>query len=205
MAKPEKHGQKHRILFIPHSLNRLWRYLMFLDIVIWVVWWFAPDDPIFAPPRDEYLFYAGIAVLILMLFFFLIRRWGYVQARYDHVRIVVPFYRLKIPYSRIKTVRMEEFRKLFKYRKLKWADKRFLKPYFWKTVATLHLDKYPKSIRVIRFFMPNHMILPKKAGFLFLLKDYMAFVTEVDSRLNVYRDVSRPQEETFSIADLFGE
>jgi hypothetical protein len=53
--------------------------------------------------------------------------------------------------------------------------------------------------------MPNHMILPKKAGFLFLLKDYMAFVTEVDSRLNVYRDISRPQEETFSIADLFGE
>jgi hypothetical protein len=92
----EKPGFRHSILFIPHSINRIWRNLLLLDIVIWVSWWFAPYGArIFAPPNDIYLFILGIFVLFVIWFFFLIRHWGYVQALTTHVKVVVPFFHLK--------------------------------------------------------------------------------------------------------------
>jgi hypothetical protein len=185
----EKPGHRHTILFIPHSLNRICRNLMVLDIVIWVTWWFAPYGArAFAPPNDRYLMLAGVFFLVLILFFFMIRNWGYVQAYSDHVKVVVPFYHIKIPYRYIDNVRMTEFRRLFDYKELSWANKRFLQPYFKDTVATLHLKKYPQSYTVLRFFLPHYLFIPHETGFLFLIKDYLRFNTEVDSRLVAYRD-----------------
>lgn len=201
---------KHRIIFIPHSLNRVWRNLLLLDVVLWVTFWFAPyTNSFFSPPlRDLYLLYAAVLCLGLMLLFFLIRNWGSVQAREDHVRVVVPFYRLKIPYDLIKDVRMTEFRKIFDFKTLSWANKRFLRYYRKKVVATLHLKYYPKSLGM-RIFIPKYFFLPKEAGFLFLIKDYMTFNTQVDSRLNIqdgtFSTVQEEQESTVGVLDLFSE
>lgn len=204
MAKHERPGKKHRILFISQSINRIWRNLLLIDIILWIVWWFAPyGNPIFAPPNDIYIMYAGVVVLLLMLFFFLIRKWGYVQAKAKHVLVVVPFFRLRIPYKHIESVRMTEFKKLFKYRGLSWANKRFLRPYFRKTVATLHLNGYPLPYSLIRFFLPTHMILPRDTGFIFPIKDFLKFNTEVDSRLTIQRDQGYyPFEDSPGIIEL---
>jgi hypothetical protein len=156
----ERPGQRHTILFIPHSINRIWRTFMLLDIVIWATWWFAPyGASAFAPPNDRYLLLAGVFFFVIVLFFFMIRNWGYVQAYPNYVKVVVPFYNLKISYRFIESVRMTEFRRLFVYKELSWGNKRFLRPYFKETVATL-----------------------------FLIRDYLRFNTEVDSRLVAYRD-----------------
>lgn len=57
----EKPGKRHTILFIPHSINRILRNLLVLDIVIWVTWWFAPYGALsFAPPNDNYMLLAGV-------------------------------------------------------------------------------------------------------------------------------------------------
>jgi hypothetical protein len=188
----ERPGTKHAILFIPHSINRIWRNLMLLDLVIWVSWWFAPyGAPIFAPPNDKYLMILGVFVIVLILFFVMIRNWGYVQALPTHVKVAVPFFHLKIPYKYVDNVRMTEFRQLFNYRELNWADKRFLQPYFRETVATLHLKKFPKPFYILRIFIPKYLFLPHEAGFLFLIKDFLRLNTEVDSRLAAYRDRRR--------------
>ncbi len=188
----DRPGFKHPILFIPHSINRIWRNLLLLDIVIWISWWFAPyGAPVFMPPNDIYLMYSGVFGLVLILFFLMIRNWGYVQALPTHVKVAVPFYHLKIPYKYVDNVRMIEFRQLFNYRELNWADKRFLQPYFRETVATLHLRKFPTSFYILRIFIPRYLFLPHEAGFLFLIKDYLRFNTEVDSRLVAYRDRRR--------------
>lgn len=137
--------------------------------------------------------------LIIILFFFTIRNWGYVQACTSYVKVVVPFYTLKIPYRFIDKVRMTEFRKIFIYRDLSWADKRFLRPYFRDTVATLHLIKYPQSYTVLHFFLPRYLFIPSDTGFLFLIRDYVRFNTEVDSRLVVYREKAREKAKMKSV------
>lgn len=201
---------KHRILFIPHTLNRVWRNLLLLDVVLWVTFWFAPyTNSFFSPPlNDLYLMYAAVVCLGLMLLFFSIRHWGSVQAREDHVRVVVPFYRLKIPYDLINDVRMTEFRKIFDFKTLSWANKRFLRYYRKKVVATLHLKHYPNAFGM-KIFIPRYFFLPKEPGFLFLIKDYMAFNTQVDTRLNLREDSftarQERQESAVGVFDLFSE
>lgn len=183
-------NQKHPILFIPHSFNRVWRHLLLLDILVWVMWWFAPagGDWFFSPPRDQHLFFAGIVVLVLMLFIFMIRNWSYVQACEDHLRVVVPFYRLKIPYSLVKGIRTTEVRKLLvDTNRLSWADKRFLRRIQRKTIATLYLNRYPRAY-FMRLFIPGYFFLPKGSGFLFLIKEYMALTTQVETQLNLQPD-----------------
>jgi len=199
----ERPGFKHAILFIPHSINRIWRNLLLLDIVIWVSWWFAPyGAAIFAPPNDIYLMSFGMFVLLLILFLVMIRNWGYVQALPTHVKIVVPFFQLRIPYKYIDNVRMMEFRQLFNYRELNWADKRFLQPYFRETVATLHLKKFPKPFYLLRIFIPNYLFLPHETGFLFLIEDYLRFNNEVDSRLVAYRDRRRAKLAATNVSNI---
>lgn len=204
MAQREKPGKKHKLMFIPHSINRIWRNLLLLDIVLFVLWWFAPyGDVFFGPDWDNYVYlYPGIVVLILMLFFLLIRNWGSIQARPTHVLITIPFFRLKVPYDIINHVRMTEFRSLFTYRDLNWADKRFLRPYFKGTVATLHLRKYPGLSGVLRLFTP-YLFLPDEPGFLFLIRDFVGFNNEVDSRMGVQKSAVPQREEAYGILNLF--
>lgn len=184
-----KPGKKHPILFIPQSFNRVWRHLLLFDILLWVMWWFAPIGGkwLFSPPRDQHLLFAGIVVLILMLFFFVTRNWSYVQAREDHLRVEVPLYRLKIPYSLVKGIRMMEINRLVNFNRLNWADKRFLQKYRRKTVAALYLTYYPKGF-LMRLFIPRYLFLPKGTGFLFLVREYMVLITEVDALLNLQQD-----------------
>lgn len=188
-GKRSKPGKKHRIIFITHSMNRIWRNLLFAEIIIWIVWWAAPySGSFFEPPNDRYLEYAGYVFLGLFLLAFLLRRRAFVQARESDVLLQVPFFRLKIPYKDVVNVRMASFREIFRDIDLNWASRRFLKPYFKETVATLHLRRFPIASGLLRVFIPNYLFLPRGTGLLLLIKDYIGFNTELDSRLNLFRD-----------------
>jgi len=83
MAKPRrrsKPGKKHKNLFVTHSMNRIWRRLLIVSILIWAAWWAAPYAGSFLrPPFDLYLEYAGYAFLGLTLLAFLMRNRGFIQ------------------------------------------------------------------------------------------------------------------------------
>jgi hypothetical protein len=83
---------------------------------------------------------------------------------------------------------MASFREIYRGVDLNWASRRFLKPYFKDTVATLPLKRFPIASGLLRLFIPNYLFMPKGTGLLLLIKDYIGFNTEVDSRLNAYRD-----------------
>lgn len=194
-SRRSKPGKKHRIIFVTHSMNRVWRNLLFAAAVVWIVWWSAPyTGSIFSPPNDFYLEYAGYVLLGLMLLIFLLRNQAWIQAREKHVVIRVPFFRLRIPYANIENVRMSSFRELHRGVALNWSARRFLKPYFRTTVAALLLKKYPIPPVLLRIFMPNYVFLPKGTGFMVLIKDYIGFNTEVDSRLSAARGTFVPDE-----------
>ncbi len=194
MAKKRKStsGEKHILIFVRHSLTRLFRNLLFATVIIWGVWWVAPyfDGP-FTPPNDQYLFWGGVGLAALTIFVFLVRRRGFVQARSNHVLIAMPFFRLKIPYTNIESTRMEQFKDLYEKQKMSWAQKRFLTHYFAQTVSTINLHNFPVSEELLRFFLPDYIFIPrdKGRGFVIYVKHYLEFNTEVDSRLNEYRAV----------------
>lgn len=206
MAKKQKNkpGNKHSIIFVRHSLTRLFRNLLFATVIIWIVWWLAAYTPgPFRPPNDKYLAWAGIALSTLVLLVFFLRRRGFVQARSNHIMLGLPFFRLKIPYTNVENMSMAQFRDLYAQRKLSWSQKRFLSPYMIHTVSVINLYQFPLSEGLLRFLLPGYIFLPKEKGrgFVIFTEDYVGFNTEVDSRLNEYKAVGKTKpvkkEEAF--------
>ena len=190
MARKRTSGEKHSIIFIRHSLTRVFRNLIFINVIIGVIWWVAPYTPgPFQPPNDVYIQWLGIFLLVVMILSLLLRNGSFVQARPTYVLLAIPLFRLKIPYDLVQNVRMVQFRDLYDRKKMSWSEKRFLNPYFPKTVATINLSKYPLAEGLLRFFLPNYLFIPREKGkgFVIYTKYYLEFNTEVDSRLNAIR------------------
>ena len=205
MAKKRKRsrpGKRHRILFVRHSLNRVWRNLLFADLIVWVVWWAAPYARWeFQPPRDQYLFYAGIIILVIMLGVFLLRNRGFVQVRDQHVLLAMPLFRTRLPYANIENVRMMQYGDGQDQTKQGWSVRRFMKPYRGKTMTALYMKSYPRSKGLLRLMLPSYLWLPKRDGFLLYLEDYVGFNTEVDSKLNLARGLTAEMPSVERAAD----
>lgn len=196
MARTKKtKGQKHRIIFIRHSLNRIWRNLIVSDLILWGLWWIAPyiDGTPFRPPNDKYLFIGASLLMVIVVMAILMRNSAFVQARGSDVLISLPFFRVKVPYANIEGVRMVLYKNLYEKKGLSWANKRFMRPYRQKTMVTLSVKKYPGSETMLKILLPSYMFLPDEKGFLFYIKYYLEFNTEVDSRLNEARSYSAEQ------------
>ena len=188
-TKKKKSGTKHRIIFIRHSLNRVWRNLIVVDIILWGLWWVAPYIPgaFFRPPYDVYLMLAGWGLLAMVILALILRNSAYVQARSKSILLKLPLFRVNIPYENVEAVRMVQYNTLFDKKSMSWANKRFMRPYRPQTMSTLILNNYPGSEFLLKLFVPSYMFLPDEKGFLFYIKYYLEFNTEVDSRLNEAR------------------
>ncbi len=202
----KKAGKKHILLFYKHSMDRVWRSMLLLALVLIPVWYFAPDllGIQIGSLADSGLILAMVVSVIGTVFAFMVRRMAYLQVKPDHVLLATPFLRLKVPFNTIKGIRPIELGKMYHPRQLKWADRRFLLPYFGQTVMTLALKKYPRPINVLKMFLPKFMFNPKETGFVLLVKDWMTLSTEFDSKMGAYRDQHRAQREPEGRRGLYG-
>ena len=190
MAKRKDVGTKFKILFVKHSLTRIFRNLLFITVIVWGIWWTAPYTPgFFSPPNDVYLLWAAILFMLLMVLALFLRNRGIIQAKPRFLLIRVPFFRLRIPYERVENVRMVLFKDLYNKKSMSWSQRRFLTYYLPRTVVRINLDKYPISPLLLRIFMPGYLLLPpgKGTGFVIYTKQYLELSTEIDSRLNAAR------------------
>ena len=190
MAKRKDDGKKYRILFVRHSLTRVFRNLLFVTILILILWWVAPYTPgFFRPPNDIYYLWAAILFMILMVFALFFRNGSFVQARKKHLVIKAPLIRLRVPYDLVENIRMVVLKDLYDKKTMTWSQRRFLSPYLPRTMVRINLNKYPISPVLIHIFMPGYMILPqdKGKGFVIYTKQYLELSTEIDSRLNAAR------------------
>jgi hypothetical protein len=97
--------------------------------------------------------------------------------------------RLKISYRRIISARPNDFVKIFSPRRMSWADKRFLRPYFSKTVLAIILDGFPLPKPILRLFFPKHFFNPhEKYGLVIVVPDWMPLSTEFESFLGAWKD-----------------
>lgn len=202
-----KSGKKHPLLFYKHSMDRVWRSMLLLTLVLGPAWFFAPNllGVEQGSVADRALMWSAILAAAGMLFAFIARKMAYIQVKSDHVLIATPFLRMKVSFRRMRSLRPMELGQLYDPRRLAWADKRFLKPYFGRTILSLGVREYPHSPGVMKLFLPKYMLNPKEKGFVLLVSDWMRLSTEFDSMIDSFRgrmrDNPRRQE---SARGLYG-
>lgn len=181
--KTRKAGKRHRLLLYRRTMDRLWIATLILGLLLGAIWlWFWVSDTPILDPGNEIWLLAGSAVSLgFTLFAFISRQAAYVQPRLDHLRLVTPFLRLSISYKRIRNVHPAAFQQLFPPGKASWAQRSLLDPFYGRTVVVVELTSYPMSPFLLRLFLSPQMFSPQSSGFVFVVPDWMAFSTEVDS------------------------
>lgn len=202
----KKAGKKHILLFYKHSMDRVWRALLLLAVFLIPLWFWAPQllGIEVGSLADSGLILAMTVSVLGTVFALLVRKLAYIQVKSDHVLLATPFMRLKVPFRILKSLRPIELGSLYDPRRLSWADRRFLLPYYGQTVMSLLVKDYPRPLGVLKLFLPRFMFNPKERGFVLLVKDWMGLTTEVDSMLGVYRDRQRARREPENRRGLYG-
>jgi hypothetical protein len=181
--KVRKVGKRHSLLIYQRTMNRLWGATLLLGLILLVVWGAIRIQNI-TIVETEYTVWllAGAAVsLVFGIFAFFARNMAYVQPRRDHLRLVTPFLRLNIAYSRIRSSHPSNFYQLFPPSNTGWATRKFLEPFYGKTVIVVELTGYPTNPAFLRLFLPAQMFSRQSKGFVLVVPDWMEFSTELES------------------------
>jgi len=169
-------------------MDRLWKASLLMAIVLGALWWWGYRLlPSLRPPYDLLLFIGAAILFALAGFSFLTRNRCFIQAHPDHLRLVTPLLPIQISYQRLRSVRPSELRLVFPPKAAKGAEKSLLEPYYGQTVVLVELNGYPLHPRVLHFFLPRQMFLPKGTGLVLLVQDWMGLSTDIDTFLGAWR------------------
>jgi hypothetical protein len=181
--KAASKGKRHSLRLYRRMMDRLWRITALLGLLM-AVWWMWEGTGIFAhipEAADGWVFIAAIVTILFTVYALIGRSLAYVQARRDHIALVTPFLRLKIGYRRINRIYPVKFAALFKPGEMKWANRRFLEPFFSETALAVEMTSLPLSRGMLRLFLGPQTFLPTETGMVLLVKDWMALSNEIDS------------------------
>jgi hypothetical protein len=171
MAKKERRGDRFRLLIYGRMWQR-WAWPCILTIpASLALWQLAPRIPIIRPSLRFLTLAPALISFVILVYAFLARRLSWVECRAGHLRIRTIFYPLAISYGRIKEIRPLTFVQIFDPAKEKSARKRWLHPYWRKTVLVVELSKYPVSKAQLRFWFSPYLLLPDNPGLVLLVKD----------------------------------
>ena len=194
--KRKKPGRKHILLLYRRMMDRLWGTTLVLGVLMLALWYWSD----FFFPSLPYvlvmvLLIGAVFVLAFTLFAILARKMAYVQAYPDHLRIATPFLRLKASYRRLRSVHPTDFFRLFPPSKARWAEHRFLEPFYDKTALVLEFTQYPLDPRILRLFLPPQMFSPQTVALVFVVKDWMGLSTEIDSAVGEFRQAQSTSQK----------
>lgn len=179
---------RYPLLIYRRMMNRLWKRTLWLTLALALLWWqsWSGARPLIPPPWDLGVAIATLITLAITLFAFLARGMAYIQPHPRHIRLVTPFLRLVISYRRMRRAYTARFGELFPPQSFKWADRRFLEPFFRRTVVVLDLQNYPLSPALLRLFLPKTMFSPRETGLVLVVDDWMGLSTDLASRRQQY-------------------
>lgn len=181
--KARKAGKRYPLLIYKRTMNRLWGATVLLGLILIVVWGAIRIQNVAILETENTIWLlAGAAVALAFgLFAFFARNMAYVQPRQHHLRLVTPFLRLNVAYSRIRSSHPSNFFQLFPPANASWATKKFLEPFYGKTVVVVELTNYPINPAFLRLFLPAQMFSRQSKGFVLVVPDWMEFSTELES------------------------
>lgn len=187
-AKTRPAGDRHLLLYYQRSMDRVWKYMLALGVIVALAGGFALVTPstLLGIHTDFWLFILAVAAFALSAFAFIARNMAFVQARDRYLVLSTPFLRLRVGYARIRSVRPTLIQQLFAPERLSWANRRYIEPFYGKTVLVLDLHGYPLNPALLKLFFPQVMFSPTGVGLVLLVADWIALSTDIDSFYGVW-------------------
>lgn len=173
MAKRQRRKERFHLL-IYRRMGQRWAWTCVLIVLAsTALWWFAPRISILYAPLRRLALVPALVSLAILVYTSLARRMAWVQCKPDHLRIQTPFYPLAVSYGRIKVVHPQTFAQVFNPAREKIARRRWLGPYWGRTVLVMELTQYPLSRAWLRLWFSPYLLNPGVPGFVFLVEDWM--------------------------------
>jgi hypothetical protein len=123
----------------------------------------------------------GIFSILIGLFLLIIRQFAYVQPFPTYLKFVTPFLRFNISYKRILKTSTNEMRQLFPPSSMSGWLREILAPLASQTAVIIKLKGYPVSPTILQLFLSRFFFKDKSPHLVILVRDWMKFITELDS------------------------
>lgn len=196
MKQPLK-SKRHPLLLYRRVVDQRWPGTLFLAILLAAFWgWnlFA-THPLAEFEKSIWILLAAIMSFFYSLFTYLSRYLAYVRAHKDHIRLVSPFYQVRISYRRFMRVYPKDLHSLYPPQQIKAAQESFLAPFYGHTLVVIELSKYPVSKLILTLFFTKETFLPDTTGLVILVSDWMAFSTELDTLWGNWQQAQKEQRK----------
>jgi len=176
-------GTKFPLIVYQHLLGRWWPGVTALGAAMFGLAYTEYIQPLGKLLAWRWQLPAAIGVLAVFagLFLLVIRRFAYVQAFPDHVKIVTPFMRINISYRRLQRTTTTEMRHLFPRKSMSGWVWDIFEPLANRTAMVIELKGYPISPVVLRLFLSRFFFKDKTPHFVILVKDWLRFSSELES------------------------
>lgn len=176
-------GRRYPLVLYTRMIDRWWPAVFLLGLALfWLAWMVRSyyPDPAY---NWQWLTLASVGgfVLVMALFFFLLRKAAYVQPRSDHLRLVTPFLRLNISYKRLRRSTSATMEGMFPPKSVSSWRREIIEPLAHKTAIIVELTGYPISQAVLRLFLSPFFFKDKNPHFVFLVDDWMKFSSELET------------------------
>jgi hypothetical protein len=205
-------GRRYQLLLYTYMINRWWRPILTLGIILLVMTGLLGGLPLLLPQyafpwfSDFTLMVAGgVGALAVLLGVFLItiRKSAYVQPFDTHLRLVTPFLRMNISYRRLRQTTSAEMGGLFPPQRFKGSKRAILEPLARQMVIVLELNGWPLPPRFLHFFLSPFFFPDKTPRLALMVPDWLKFSVELESFRSAWGEslrqpVRTPQQELLS-------
>jgi hypothetical protein len=176
-AKLLQAGKRHPLLFQQRFSEQIfWPSIVILALSAALLVW----NPAKVEPYRATLRVALVGTGLILALTWLLRLRAYVRCRDSGLHLQLPFFRLLIPYRKIRSTRPTELYRMFPSEQQHWPQRRFLRGLFGKTVVVIEMEQLPHSRLWLRLWMSKYMLCPDRVGFVLAVRDWMAFRAELD-------------------------
>ncbi len=176
-------GSKFPLIVYQHLLGRWWPGVFALGIAMFGLAYTEYLDPLGKILSWRWQLFAAVGALAVFagLFLLVIRRFAFVQAFPDHLKIATPFMRINISYKRLVKTTTTEMRQLFPRKSMSGWVWDIFEPLANHTAMVIELKGYPISPVILRMFLSRFFFKDKTPHFVILVKDWMRFSSELES------------------------
>jgi hypothetical protein len=195
----KKRGDKFQLLIYARMWQRwAWPSILIIPASA-ALWWYSPTITIISQRFRMLTLAPALVAFLILAYAFWARKRSWVQCRQKHLYIQTPFYPIAVSYGRIQDVRPQQFSHIFDPAQEKPARRRWLRPYWGKTVLAVDLSSYPIGQAWLRLWLSPYVLNPP--GLVLLVDDWMALSRQIDD-FRTARDMRRAQRRQSSSPGL---
>jgi len=180
-----KAGRRYPLVIYTHMIDRWGPAILLLGLALASLAWPLYQDPFMRlaqPWRWQAMAWLGGAVTLASLVMACFRKSAYVQLFHDHLRLATPFLRMNISYRRILRTTTVSMGATFPPRSISSWRREIIEPIAGMTAIKIELNAFPLPLSALRFFLSPFFFKDRTPHFIILVKDWMGFITELDSK-----------------------